>query len=206
MRGFFGGLRMTEQGGQYQGILRRAQNGWTGGREKGKFHTIGSSRGFPLQNRRGDTMKKWAWTVLLVCACAGLGMGPTRMAAAQNPSVEQHLKQLETDWLKAEKAGDVARLNEIIADDWQDIYVDGSRGTKQTLMEGVKSGKYKMESFEMGPMNVKMLGNVAVVQGSDTEKSTSDGKDSSGKYVWTDVYVKRGGKWVAVRSQIAKVK
>ena len=54
-------------------------------------------------------------------------------------------------------------------------------------------------------MDVKVLGNVAVVQGSDTDKSSYGGKDTSGKYVWTDVYVKRGGKWQAVRSHISKV-
>lgn len=149
-------------------------------------------------------MKNLVWTVLLMCA--GLGLGPTRMAVAKPTSVATHLKQLETDWLQAMKDGNTARLDEIVADDWQDIYVDGSRGTRQTLVESVKSGKYKLESFEIGPMDVKVLGNVAVVQGSDTEKSTYDGKNSSGKYAWTDVYVKRGGKWQAVRSQVAKVK
>jgi ketosteroid isomerase-like protein len=66
----------------------------------------------------------------------------------------------------------------------------------------MKSGTAKLESFEFGPMDVKVLGSVAVVQGSNTEKSTtSDGKVSSGKYAWMDVFVKRGGKWVIVRSQ-----
>ena len=55
-------------------------------------------------------------------------------------------------------------------------------------------------------MDVKVLGNVAVVQGSDTEKSSAGGKDTSGKWVWMDVFVKREGKWVAVRSQSAMVK
>ena len=64
----------------------------------------------------------------------------------------------------------------------------------------------KLESFDFGPMSVKVLGNVAVVQGSDTEKSTANGKDSSGKFVWMDVFAKREGKWVAVRSQSAMVK
>lgn len=50
-------------------------------------------------------------------------------------------------------------------------------------------------------MEVKVLGNVPVVQGSDTEKSTSKGKDSSGKYVWMDVFAKIDGKWQAIRSQ-----
>ena len=151
-------------------------------------------------------MKRFAWTILLVCACAGLGLGPARMAAAEHSSVAAHLKQLEMDWVTAMKDGNTARLNEIIADDWVGINFDGSSGTKQEYVNETKSGKSKMESFEMGPMDVKVMGNVAVVQGSDTEKSTYDGKDSSGKYAWMDVYVKRGGKWQAVRSQVAKVK
>jgi hypothetical protein len=54
-------------------------------------------------------------------------------------------------------------------------------------------------------MDVKVLGNVAVVQGSDTEKSLTNGKDTSGKWVWMDVFVKREGAWVVVRSQSAMV-
>src|ERR1039457_4750326 len=47
---------------------------------------------------------------------------------------------------------------------------------------------------------------VAVVQGRDTEKSMTHGKHSSGKYVWMDVFVKRDGKWRAVRSESTMVK
>jgi len=43
------------------------------------------------------------------------------------------------------------------------------------------------------------------VQGSDTEKSLMNGKDTSGKWVWTDVFVKRDSKWLVVRSQAARV-
>ena len=53
-------------------------------------------------------------------------------------------------------------------------------------------------------MKVKVFGNTAVVMGSDTEKSTYKGKDSSGKYVWMDVFVNRGGKWQAVASESTK--
>ena len=151
-------------------------------------------------------MKRIAWTVLLVCACAGLGLGPRRAAAADQSGVAAHLKQLETDWVTAMRDGNVARLNELIADDWVGINQDGTKGTKQEYVDGVKSGTDKIESFEMGPMEVKVLGKVAVVQGSDTGKSTYKGKDSSGTYFWTDVFVKRGGKWQAVRSQVARVK
>ncbi|MGB8590625.1 MAG: hypothetical protein WCD40_04540, partial [Candidatus Acidiferrales bacterium] len=70
----------------------------------------------------------------------------------------------------------------------------------------IKSGSLSVKSFDFGPMDVKVLGNVAIVQGSDTEKSTMNGKDTSGKSVWMDVFAMRDGKWVAVRSQNAQVK
>jgi ketosteroid isomerase-like protein len=154
-------------------------------------------------------MKKLVGTVLMVCAGIGLALadppGPTAAATAKGPSVSQTIKQLEQDWSDAMKAGDVDKISQIVADDWTGLEYDGSKETKQSLLAGVKAGKDTAASVENGPMDVKVLGSVAIVQGSDTEKSTLNGKDSSGKYVWMDVFVKRDGKWVAVRSQSAKV-
>lgn len=151
-------------------------------------------------------MRKFAATIVFVCACAGLVFAKPQTETAKAPSAAQSVKQLEKDWLEAEKAADTAKLSEILADDWVAIGPDGKTATKQEFLASFKSGQVKMESFEMGPMQVKMVGGAAVVQGSDTEKSTSNGKDSSGKYVWMDVFEKREGKWMAVRSQTAPVK
>jgi ketosteroid isomerase-like protein len=151
-------------------------------------------------------MKKLAGAVLLAAACVGLTFAQTPAPMAKGPSVTQTLKQLEQDWVDAVKAGNADKLGQILADDWTTLEYDGSKETKQSMLAEVKSGAEKIESFEFGPMDVKVLGNVAVVQGSDTEKSTSKGKDTSGKWVWMDVFVMRGGKWVAVRSQSAMVK
>jgi ketosteroid isomerase-like protein len=151
-------------------------------------------------------MKKLAGAVLLISACVGLAFAQMPSPPAKGPSVAQALKQLEQDWVDASKAGDVDKLNRIIADDWIAIGYDGSKETKQSFMANVKSGADKIGSFEFGPMDVKVLGEVAVVQGSDTEKSTTAGKDTSGKWVWMDVFVKHNGRWVVVRSQSAMVK
>lgn len=151
-------------------------------------------------------MKKLVGALLLASACVGLAFAQTQTPPAKGPSVSQIVKQLEHDWTDAAKAGDADKLSQILADDWTGIGYDGSKLTKQSLLADVKSGASKLESFEFGPMDVKVLGSVAVVQGSDTEKSTTKGKDSSGKWVWMDVFVKRDGKWVVVRSQSAMVK
>ena len=83
---------------------------------------------------------------------------------------------------------------------------DGNRSTKAEFLADTKSGASKPDSFEFGPMDVKVLGNVAIVQGTDTEKSSTHGEDTSGKWVWMDVFVKRDGRRQAVRSQSARVK
>ncbi len=113
---------------------------------------------------------------------------------------------MELDWSNAQKAGDVTKLSQILADDWMGLGSDGVRSTKKQSLDNIKSGANKLESFEMGPMDVQVIGTVAIVQGSDTEKSSFKGKDTSGKWAWMDVFVLRDGKWQAVRSQSAMVK
>ena len=130
--------------------------------------------------------------------CAG-------MAVAQKPSVEDELKQIEYDWVNAQKAKNADRLAEILANTWVSIEWDGKTTNKTTALAHMKMPGYTPESIEMGPMTVRVFGKIAVVTGSDTEKGTEDGKDASGKFVWTDVFVKQGGKWRAVSSQSTKV-
>jgi hypothetical protein len=57
----------------------------------------------------------------------------------------------------------------------------------------------------MDPIKVRVFGDVAIVTAGDVEKSTYKGKDSSGHYVWTDVYMNRNGQWQAVATQGSKV-
>ncbi len=141
--------------------------------------------------------------LFLVCACIGpvfgQGMKPSAMATTEE------LKQLERDWSDAQKAGDVDKLNQILAADWEGLEFDGSKITKAQFLNDTKAGTAKLESFDIGPMDVKVMGNIAVVQGSDTEKSSMKGKDTSGKWVWMDVFEKRDGRWQAVRSQASRV-
>ncbi len=149
-------------------------------------------------------MIKMSAVSLLMLACLGPVYGQEKKAAG--PSTSEAVKQLERDWSSAEKSGDTDKLDQILADDWAGLGPGDAKTTKKEFLADIKSGATKVESVEFGPMNVKVIGAVAVVQGSDTEKSSAKGKDTSGKWVWMDVFVKRDGKWQAVRSQTAIVK
>ena len=155
---------------------------------------------------KNNKMKKLIGAVLFACVCVGLVLARPAEAPSESPSVADTLKQLEQDFGDAIKAVDANKLNQILADDWVNLGGGGRILTKEGFLRDLKSGNDKLESFELGPMEVKVLGNVAVAQGTVTEKSNTSGQDSSGKSVWMDVFVKRGDKWVIVRSLSAKVK
>jgi ketosteroid isomerase-like protein len=133
-----------------------------------------------------------------VLAAALLGAGSA--SAADKTSTEKTLIQMENDWTKAAVANDTAALGKILADDWVGQGPTGV-GTKAEVLADMKSGDFKVSSATMGEVKVRIFGDVAVVTGSNDEKSSYKGKDTSGHYIWTDVFVKRSGKWQAVASQ-----
>ena len=120
-------------------------------------------------------------------------------------SVEQTLRQLEHDWSQASLKRDLATLDKIIADDWVSIDFQGRTVTKAETIANMKSGSPATQAAGIGEMKVRVFGDSAIVTGSDTEKSTLKGKDVIDKYLWTDVFVKRDGRWQAVASQSTRV-
>jgi ketosteroid isomerase-like protein len=127
--------------------------------------------------------------------------GHLTVLSAQSGSVEQKLMQIERDWGKAQIKKDYAAVDKILAADWQGIDYDGQIVDKSTYMSHMRSEQSTLQSEDLSQMKVRVFGNTAIVTGKDTEKSTDRGKDSSGTYVWTDVFVLRGGKWQVVASQ-----
>jgi ketosteroid isomerase-like protein len=103
-------------------------------------------------------------------------------------------------------AVDIDQLNQIYADDWATITSSSGMINRETILQGFKSGKNKLVSHELGPIDVRVLGNVAVVHGSVTDKRIWNGKDVSGEGVWMDLFEKRAGRWVPVRPEGAFVK
>jgi ketosteroid isomerase-like protein len=145
---------------------------------------------------------KWA---VVRSAGARVGLADAPKAQLQDSTVVGAMKQFAQDTGDAMVAGDIDKLNQIYADDWATVDSSGKIFTKESLLSDFKSGKHKLLSFEIGPMNVQVFGDVAIVQASVTEKRLQDGKDISGQFVFMDLLKKRGDKWVIVRTLGTKV-
>jgi len=148
--------------------------------------------------------------IVALCACdrGAQNMSspfPSRAAPGREASenVEKKIMQLERDWGDALTKHDIAALDRILADDHTVITKDGSVLTK--AQELAKHGESADELFDFEPMKVRVFGDTAVVSGGHREKSQYHGRDTSGHYRWTDLFVKRNGRWQAVASQLTRV-
>ena len=150
-------------------------------------------------------MKKLIALVLSTCACAAIALAGSPQPA-NDPADVNALKQVERDMGDAMVRVDLDKLNQIYADDFATLTSTGKLITKKDLMSDFESFHDKLLSFENGPMDVQVFGNVAVVHGSTSEKRVQEGKDTSGEFVWMDLLKKRDGKWQVVRSAGARVK
>lgn len=117
----------------------------------------------------------------------------------------QAVMQMERDWARAMMSGDNATMDRIMASDWVLTDPSGRRTTRAEAMADLRSGALKFESTVPMDMEVRVFGDTAVVTGRTRDKGTYKGQDISGDYRFTDVFVKRDGRWQAVSTQVTKV-
>jgi ketosteroid isomerase-like protein len=120
--------------------------------------------------------------------------------AAQTGNSEQTLLQLERDWEQANAKNDVAALERILAPEFVNTGPDGILSTRADIFARRKSGQVKFTAFTQDDYKVQVIGDTAIVTGRSTSKSTRDGKDTSERDRFTDVFVHRNGRWQAVAS------
>ena len=142
---------------------------------------------------------------LLVHASYASAPAQTRVPSTAPPSAEDEIKNLEEARNQAVLHGDVAALDRMTADNYTFITLRGELRTKSDILQGFRSGSFHYESRQISDLKVRVYGNTAVVTGRSTQKGMENGKDYSGDYRFTRVYVKQNGRWLTVALQTTLV-
>jgi ketosteroid isomerase-like protein len=100
--------------------------------------------------------------------------------------------KIENDWWAADKAKDERALGRILADDWFYLGPQGTMTKAQELAD-LKKRDENIASLTLMDMKIRVYGDVVIVTLREHENSTKKNTDSSGDYLYTDVFVKRGG-------------
>ena len=102
----------------------------------------------------------------------------------------------ESDWSQAFVTGNVATIDRLLADDFVGIDSTGRRYDKATMRDWVRTGP-NMTSDKVGPVDVTFYGDTAIARGSEHQIGPAPDKRPADR-VWTDVWVRRDGKWQIV--------
>jgi Domain of unknown function (DUF4440) len=147
-----------------------------------------------MQLRRGASRSSRVFVLpMLVFALGtsllaqGAGMG----------KAEQQVLQAEKDRFAAMVKVDEAVLNKVLADDLTYTHTTALFQTKAEFIGDLKAGaiKYVSVTPSESDWKVRVLGNVAVVNGIAAVHVVDHGKDVSFKIRYTSVHASRSGQW-----------
>ena len=121
---------------------------------------------------------------------------------------ETELMDLERDIGAANVRRDKAFFEWIEADEF--IFTDSAGGVT-TKAEDVASldkpaGDFKLVSYDVDDMKVRVYGNTAVVTGRTTTKLQSKDREVVSRSRFTDVFVKRDGRWQLVAGHSSRLR
>ncbi len=153
-------------------------------------------------------MKRMLAVSALTMAASFLALGQMTKANDSNQkgdSVEQAVMQMEEELRAAISKGDTKAYGRIVGDDYVFTNQDAVVRTKAQMVSAYDSGSIKYESVKFDEIKVHAYGDTAVVTGRQTVKAQDNGKDISGQFRYTRVYVKRQGRWQLVATQVTRI-
>jgi len=121
-------------------------------------------------------------------------MDASTPAEQQAIEIEQHLRQLDDERVKAVVRRDAATLDRSIADDFVFAYpLEGD--DKAQFIADLTSGQLKVEHISRQQVNVRVFGSTAVLTARDSATWLYHGRELSGQYKIIKVFAERNGQW-----------
>jgi len=119
------------------------------------------------------------------------------LTAEDYARAEKYIVECDTDWAESVVTGDTSRRKVYFADDFVGTGTTGKRYDKTAVIrETGPSDVYVSNTIDS--IKVKFFGDTAIAYGSETWVK-KDG--STGRWVWTDIWIYRDGKWQIVAAQ-----
>ena len=118
--------------------------------------------------------------------------------------VEQQIRQLNDEWVKAMVRGDGPTLDRVMADDFVFTYpLEGD--DKSRFIADVTSGDLKIEHISREQVSVRVFGSTAILTARDSAKWFYMGREITGQYKIISVYSERGGRWALCAVQACPI-
>ncbi len=134
---------------------------------------------------------------------AGALISAIYAARAQESSIaeaERYIKESEREWAESVASGDVRPIERILAEDFVGVDPDGSFYDKAKMLAETREAPKFFISNHLNEVKVRFYGDAAVAQGSETWVRRT-GSPLRGRFVWTDTWIRRNGRWQIVAAE-----
>lgn len=123
---------------------------------------------------------------------------------AQNKD-EKMIKKLNEDWIASYVTKDTATMSRIFANDLILVNPAGKKFYKKDILKGVVAPGQQCLSSKVDSADVRLFGNVGIINAKITVAMKADGKTSVIKTSYMDVYEKRNGRWYVVAAHVTRL-
>jgi ketosteroid isomerase-like protein len=129
---------------------------------------------------------------------------PTNMATSKTAEPRagdlEALEALNRDYIASVQGGDVARFDEILADDFYCSNPDGSMVDRKGFLEQT-ARPVTVSNLRADQVLIRFFGDIAIIHGL-TSYGLPDGRQVHGRY--TDVWARQGGTWKTVSAHVTR--
>ena len=192
-----------QRGGQLQGV---------GGGERMQAHQPLGVRFQTIQRFRtaiADHQARRTRGQVLNCRIQALTpVSQFRCQISKNAAIQdltQKVAALEREWIDAGQKGDASWFERHLAATFVNTDESGTVSDKAAMIKEVRSREAKLESVSYAALDTKAYGDTVIATGITVRKGTLKGSDISGRFAWTDTWVKLGGEWQCVAGHASTV-
>jgi ketosteroid isomerase-like protein len=144
-------------------------------------------------------MRKTLFSALMLC----LLTIPIIHAQAKQDADTAALRTFEAELMNAYKDRQVEHLAALLDDDFVITFEDGSTYGKLGYISYSATPSVKVELVEMSDVKIRIHGNTAILTGAYHERGNDNGDPFDYHDRFTDVWMKKGGKWKIISSHYA---
>jgi len=162
---------------------------------------------FGLLIRRSQRVSAVLLTAAVISASA-----PSALALHMQPlhekkhDAKRQVEALEEQWRQAQLSGDVATMDSLLSDDYIGITMTGQVNTKMQQLDRMRTHKIAISKLELGEMQVKLVGAIAIVTSRAEVEGTNEGIPVKGTYRYTRVYQRLpSGNWKITSFEATRV-
>jgi ketosteroid isomerase-like protein len=129
--------------------------------------------------------------------------------AAVHPSKHDEKREIETleeQWRNVQISGDLAQMDQLMADDFLGISMTGQASTKMQQLDRYRSRRLTLTKIDLSDRKIKLVGSVAIVTSLAEVEGTNEGEPMHGTYRYTRIYQRLSpGVWKTTNFEVTRV-